>query len=223
MKKERMLKLLSAGTALLLMAGCGSKESSSKAEEEFDSSQLSSEKVTDLSQWNGEWDSFSEYCLDEELDSAWKLVSDGFGIDDSEFKEYFRRLCFVPDDVIEFKVDGKTVSGYNTKNEEVFSHDYEYAATFASDSEGTVLKGDVTYVFKTDDEDAGLYKYICFMPICSMENNGGYMTEHFHFKYGDSIDMLMNFSNIPTMMRADATEGQKNKSIITFFAASNAH
>ena len=220
--KNRVINILTVSALTLIITGCGGQKSSDdENEDKFDPDMLTSESVSDLSNWEGEWDSFSEYCKDESLQNVWEKVAESFELDADDFKDVFRRLCFVPDDVIKFDISGNTVKGYDTENNEVFSHEYEYAATFSEDSAGTVLKGDVSYVFKTDDEDAGFYTYICLMPMCSMESSHGFMADHFHFSYGDSIERLTNFSNVPTMLDSSITEEQKQQSIITFFSASD--
>lgn len=219
--KLRVINILIVSVLFFTITGCNGKNSSDiKDEDIFDSEMLSSESVSDLSQWEGEWDSFSEYCKEESLQPVWEMIAGNFELDTEDFKNVFRRLCFIPDDVIRFDISGNTVKGYNTENNEVFSHDYEYAATFAQDSAGTVLKGDVSYVFRTDDENAGFYKYICLMPMCTMESSSGFFVDYFHFSYGDSIERLTNFSNVPTMLDGSITDEQKQQSIITFFSTS---
>ena len=222
--KKKILSVLTALSTVLAFVGCSESkdsDSTSVSNDEFDSSMLSSEKADDFSQWEGEWESFSEYCNDDSLDAVWSGIAEKFELDTDDFKDVFRRLCFVPDDVIKFSISGNTLKGYDTENNEVFEHDYSYAATFAQDSDGTVLKGDISYVFKTDDEDAGFYKYICIMPICNMETSNGFMADHFHFSYGSSIEELTNFSNVPTMLDSSITEEQKQQSVITFFSGSS--
>lgn len=220
--KLQVINILIISALALTITSCGDKNNFdiNNDENKFDTDMLSSENVSDLSQWEGEWDSFSEYCKEESLQPIWESVAGNFELNTEDFKEVFRRLCFVPDNVIRFDISGKTVKGYDTENNEVFSHDYEYAATFAQDSAGTVLKGDVSYVFKTSDENAGFYKYICLMPMCTMESSNGFMADHFHFSYGDSIERLINFSNVPTMLDSSITEEQKQQSVITFFSVS---
>lgn len=221
MEKRKTIAIIVSALALTITGCGGKKKAETKEEEKFDPAMLSSEKVDDLSQWKGEWESFSEYCEDEDLQPVWEKITGKMEIDTDELKDVFRRICFVPDDVVKFDISEKTVKGYDTEDKEVFSHDYEYAATFSKDSDGTVLNNDVTYVFMTNDKDAGFYKYICLMPLCTMESSKGYIADHFHFSYGDSIERLTNFSNVPTMFTSDITEEEKLQSIITFFSATD--
>ena len=60
---------------------------------------------------------------------------------------------------------------------------------FESDSDETVIEGEkILIFFETADEDAGNFKYLCMMPICTLEDsdNGLELAGHFHFNYGST-------------------------------------
>ena len=108
--KSRVINILTVSALTLIITGCGGQKSSDdENEDKFDPDMLTSESVSDLSNWEGEWDSFSEYCKDESLQNVWEKVAESFELDADDFKDVFRRLCFVPDDVIKFDISGNTV------------------------------------------------------------------------------------------------------------------
>lgn len=86
--------------------------------------------------------------------------------------------CDFPQGIAQLSVADGVVSGYDETGAEVFSYAYAYVAyetTFGF------------YVFRTDDEDAGEYRY--FMPFADTTAE----TFHIEFRMGSDLDDLLQF------------------------------
>ena len=85
-----------------------------------------------------------------------------------------------------------------------------------------IKDGVVTAYDTTADEDAGNFKYLCMMPICTLEDsdNGLELAGHFHFNYGSTMEKATNRSGIPSMVDDDITEEEKLQTLCGFFLGS---
>jgi hypothetical protein len=176
--------------------------------------------VTDLKPWNGEWTSFTECCKDEELNSAWALCGQAFGLNAEDLKDTFKTLGFIPDDIVNFQIKDNKITAFDSKGMKVFSHVYKPIKNYGEDSDGAVIDGAKSYLFKSEEKDAGPYTFLCLMKLCNMEqvsSNDSEMAKHFHFKYGETEDEIINSRRIVTMIDAHTSEKIKYQSILTFF------
>lgn len=213
-----------------ILCGCNNNEESTENNSNTDSSKVQQEMLSikdvdvrykDLSEWKGNWLTFTDYCSDDKLKDAWKAISDETNISEDKLKETFEELCFVADDVKRLKVDNGVITGYDSNDDQVFRHKYELVGEFSEDSDRTVIEGAESYLYKSDEE-SGRFNYICMMPICSLEqtDSGIEMAEHFHFNYGNTIEQATNRSGIPTMVEDGISDAKKSETLITFFLGS---
>lgn len=84
--------------------------------------------------------------------------------------------CFFLGGVDRFVFDGNRVTGLDSDGEEVFSHEYAYVTTL----ENSIA----CYAYKTEDEDAGEFTYLCLAPDTPAT------TYHIEFRYGDDLEAL---------------------------------
>lgn len=221
MKRKKWSCLAGFGMVALLAAGCGTKpEEANKgaasytvAAQETDAD----EKYQNLSEWNGEWESFVNYCDNDELDDAWDRIAEDSDLTVEKLKDTFKQICFMTDDVKYFEVRDGVITGLDSDRNEVFRHEYVLIDSFAKDSEETVIEGDVSYLFQAT-EDAGRYSYLCLMPICTMEDvEGMEMLDHFHFNFGATAEQATDRSGIPTMIEDTSEDAEKTETLLTFF------
>ena len=229
--KHKTLFLTGLVSLAVLMTGCGEKKETVNIESDSDilgRVLVDSESIDDvdknftsLSEWNGTWSNFAEYCSDEKLEDTWGIIADRFGIDEDMLKNTFERICFVTDDLLSFEIKDGTITAYDAENKEIFSHKYSLVGLFSSESERTVIEGEKSYLFRADEE-AGRYNYICLMPICHMESSHSdfEMADHFHFNYGHDAETATNRSGIPTMLQGEINDTDKQQTLLQFFFGS---
>ena len=114
-----------------ILCGCNNNEESTENNSNTDSSKVQQEMLSikdvdvrykDLSEWKGNWLTFTDYCSDDKLKDAWKAISDETNISEDKLKETFEELCFVADDVKRLKVDNGVITGYDSNDDQVFCH-----------------------------------------------------------------------------------------------------
>ena len=93
--------------------------------------------------------------------------------------------CFFINGVSQFVFDGTTISGLDENGEELFSHEYAYAGEF---SIAGMMDG---FLYETDDEDAGEFRYFLMMPDTPET------TYHIEFRYGSDKDALAQYNEGP--------------------------
>ncbi len=86
--------------------------------------------------------------------------------------------CDFPEGVATLAIDGGTVSGYDADGQEVFAHTYEYLCYAPSVD---------FYVFRTDDEDAGEFRYFVSRSDTTQS------TYHIEFRMGGDLDDLLDY------------------------------
>lgn len=105
-------------------------------------------------------------------EDAVKAYADGNGVYCCEFTQ----------DVVRFAFDGATISGYDSADQEVFSHTYHYVGM--EDVRGL-------YEYESDDADAGEFTYFCMAPDTSAT------TYHIEFRYGSDLEALGQYDAGP--------------------------
>lgn len=202
--------------------GCGNSKTEQNASvaknEKLAEKMDVTKKYRDLSEWEGRWESFINYCDKSFLNVAWDKISKDVNIDVDKLKDTFSELCFIADDVKYFEIKENKITGYDSNNKEVFSHEYTVVDEYDAKSDKTVIEGEKSYLLQAKEE-AGRFNYICIMPICSMEQGkeGMEMIQHFHFNYGANIEQATNRDGIPTMVENDAKDEEKVQTLLTFF------
>lgn len=177
------------------------------------------EKYRYLREWNGTWESFTGYCKDEKLDTEWKKISEKAGIKEKRLKDTFSQICFITDDIKYFKINKNNIIALDSNEKKVFDNEYILIDSYGKNSKKTVIEGEKSYLLQSKKQ-AGRYSYICIMPICSLEENGGNkMLKHFHFNYGRTIKEATNRSRIPTMVKSTQDDMRKKETLVTFFGA----
>ena len=152
--------------------------------------------VTDrsLSDWSGKWQSVYPYLLDGTLDQVWEYKAKASKGEKTaeEYKEYY--TTGYKTDVEQINISGKKNTITFIKNGEKYKFTYKYVGykilTYEKGNRG------VRYLFETDDENAGEFKYVQF----SDHNITTTDAEHFHiFWGGESQDALLEeMDNWPT-------------------------
>ena len=229
MKKKRLMLCIACVSVLAALCGCGKQEQAELAEateteverDIGDTSKVEAD-IKNMEEWEGTWRSFAEYCNDEMMQDAWGDIADAFELQEEQLKSTFDSLCFITDDVVKLEIKDGVVTAYDTEAKEVFSRKYHIVGVFESDSDETVIEGEKSYLFETADEDAGNFKYLCMMPICTLEDsdNGLELAGHFHFNYGSTMEKATNRSGIPSMVDDDITEEEKLQTLCGFFLGS---
>ena len=93
--------------------------------------------------------------------------------------------CFFINGISQFVFDGDVIRGLNENGEEVFSHTYSYGGEF---SIAGMMDG---FLYETDDEDAGDFRYFLMMPDTPAS------TYHIEFRYGGDKDALAQYNDGP--------------------------
>lgn len=226
MKKKVLSFLFACVSVVVFLCGCsrGKEEEAANTETEIDIGNIDDVEtgIKNMSEWEGTWLSFTAYCNDEKMADVWEKIADSFDLNEEQLKETFDSLCFITDDVVKFEIKNGVITAYDTEDKEVFSDVYDLIGVFDSDSKETVIDGEKSYLFKTEDENAGNFKYLCMMPICSLEDSrdGIEMAGHFHFNYGSTIEKATNRSGIPSMVDDDITDTEKLHTLMGFFLGS---
>ena len=136
--------------------------------------------VTDrsLSDWSGKWQSVYPYLLDGTLDQVWEYKAKA-----SKVKKQPKNIRNTTQQVTRQTIEQINISGKkNTitfiKNGEKYKFTYKYVGykilTYEKGNRG------VRYLFETDDENAGEFKYVQF----SDHNITTTDAEHFHIFWG---------------------------------------
>ena len=110
--------------------------------------------------------------------------------------------------------DGSMISGTDENGDQLFSHEYRFV-------DGLSLAGLMDgYLYETEDEDAGEFKYFYMMPDTPAT------TYHLEFRYGSDVDALSQYNEGPYAywlaagFPVDADE-EMVKNVITLFCEEN--
>ena len=93
--------------------------------------------------------------------------------------------CFLQEDLVSYKIDGNTITGYDKNGDEMFSHEYSYLEYFNGD--GMIP----LYILKTSDENAGEFTYFAFAP------DSPKTTYHTEFRYGSNLEDIKSYFTGP--------------------------
>lgn len=122
--------------------------------------------------------------------------------------------CFFIGGVDRFVFEGSTISGMAEDGSELFSYEYQPAGEF---SLGGMMDG---YLYETDAEDAGMFRYFLLMPDTPAS------TYHIEFRYGESKEDLALYDSgslaywLAAGIPADCDE-QMIKDVIELFCTEN--
>lgn len=207
-----------------LSAGCQGSDQTEQANQEGETYVVAKEKADtgeayrSLKEWEGIWESFANYCQEEDLTAAWEAIAEETKIEVDRLKDTFSQICFVTDDIKYFEIKDGIVSGLDSDRNLVFETKYVLIDQYEEGSGQTVIEGEVSYLLQAERE-SGRYNYLCFMPICTMEENqkGMEMLKHFHFNYGATIEEATDRSGIPTMLEESSDSREKEETMLTFF------
>ena len=110
--------------------------------------------------------------------------------------------------------DGNVISGTDENGGQLFSHEYKFVS-------GLALAGMMDgYLYETEDDDAGEFKYFYMMPDTPAT------TYHLEFRYGSDVDALAQYNEGPYAywlaagFPVDADE-EMIKNVITLFCEEN--
>ena len=93
--------------------------------------------------------------------------------------------CLFINGVSTITFDGAVISGADENGNQVFSHEYTYAGKLAL---AGMMEG---YLYETEDEDAGEFKYFYMMPDTPAT------TYHLEFRYGSNQEDLAKYNEGP--------------------------
>lgn len=96
--------------------------------------------------------------------------------------ESIQFYCGYTEDVAQFVFDGNDISGLDADGNILFEHSYTYVKDL---SLGGMMDG---YLYETDDEDAGEFRYFFMMPDTPAT------TYHIEFRYGSDEDALAEYA-----------------------------
>ena len=95
--------------------------------------------------------------------------------------------CYLENGLAKLTVNGNVISGVDTDGNELFRHTYSYLEDIPVSFFGQEM-GVSLHVYKSDDEDAGLFTYFAF----SDDNLAD--TQHIEFRYGEHLENMGNYS-----------------------------
>jgi len=95
--------------------------------------------------------------------------------------------CYFENDIAKLTVAGDVISGVDADGNELFRHTYAFDQDMTVTYFGQEMPG-YLHVYKTEDEDAGLFTYFGFSDDNLNE------TQHIEFRYGDTLENLNNYS-----------------------------
>ena len=110
--------------------------------------------------------------------------------------------------------NGNTISGTDENGDQLFSHEYRFVGSL---SLAGMMEG---YLYETDDEDAGEFRYFYMMPDTPAT------TYHLEFRYGSDIEALSQYNEGPYAywlaagFPVDADE-EMIENVITLFCEEN--
>lgn len=139
-----------------------------------------------LKAWEREegWTAFYTFTRDDNLKDAWEAAAEAFGpvigmddLDGDGLKALNVQVCGLEDDIVDFEFDGNTITALDSRENIVFSNEYDYVTMIENAIEGAGV-----YVYRTEDSDAGKYTCLCLTLPAVESDEGGVMT-YFRLRY----------------------------------------
>lgn len=143
-----------------------------------------SDNKASLADWEGTWESLSAYFDDPELEESFAEHAEEHGESVEEVKEEFEETKGTEFDVM--TVDDDTVTFIADKDADASESAVAYDLSAAYD----VVDGDLEYtwfIFEAGDDAS--YPYLALMP-----QHGEESLVHFHMRYGDDVDAMLEES-----------------------------
>lgn len=147
-----------------------------------------------LSDWanNSGWMSFAELAQDDALTEAWEAGAKVFGpmlgiedLDGPTLRALNAQMCGMEDGIVSLAFSEDSISAMNANGGVVFSYQYALVDTLEN-----AIEGEPLYVFKTEDNAAGKYTYLCLTLPAKASDEGGIIT-NFNLRYAeDNYKML---------------------------------
>ena len=126
----------------------------------------------------------------------------------SENIENMKFDCSFENGVAKFDFSGDEFKGYDADGNELFSHHYAFLQNNPVNFMGMDM-GISLYVYATEDEDAGIFKYFAFTDDTLGD------TYHIEFLYGDKLEELGNYTegSYAYWLAAGINDGYKDNQI----------
>ncbi len=141
-----------------------------------------------LSDWANDsgWVSFAVLAQDDALTDAWEAGAKVFGpvlgmedLDGPALRALNARMCGMEDGIVSLAFSEDSISAMDADNGVVFSHQYALVDTLEN-----AIEGEPLYVFKTGDNTAGKYTYLCLTLPAKASDEGGVIT-NFNLRYAE--------------------------------------
>ena len=154
-----MKKIICTVLVMMFMVGCAWAEGTG----------------TEAWQHEAGWLSFSVAISQEGSDEVWEQAAKIFGesvgvpMTGEMLKAGVMMGHTLENDVEDLSIEGNRFIGKKADGTELFSHEYTLAEVI---EEGAVMNGEKTYVFKTEEADAGKYTYLLITEPVTTESEG---------------------------------------------------
>ncbi|WP_151529220.1 MULTISPECIES: ZinT/AdcA family metal-binding protein [Corynebacterium] len=222
MKLSRSILAIAAAGSLAL-AGCSSEEAKdtvSSATESATSavseaSETASEAASDateaakatLADWDGTYRSLGSYIEDPDMEEGFAKAAEEHGESVDELKKELQESYGLPYEGL--VVDGDTMTFVKTKDELDNPSEEPVEYEFLESVDKSFNGKDFTwYVFEAKGDAEN--KYVLLMP-----KHGEETLEHFHARFGDDKDALLDSENFPTFVNPDsATQAQIQEELL---------
>ncbi|WKD60729.1 Metal-binding protein ZinT precursor [Corynebacterium ciconiae DSM 44920] len=222
MKLSRSILAIAAAGSLAL-AGCSSEEAkdtvssatesaTSAASEASETASDAASEATDaakatLADWDGTYRSLGSYIDDADMEEAFTKAAEEHGESLDELKDELKESYGLPYEGL--VVDGETITFVKNKDEldspSEEPVDYEFLESVDKSFNG---KDFTWYVFEAKGDAEN--KYVLLMP-----KHGEETLEHFHARFGDDKDALLDAENFPTFVNPDnATQAQIEEELL---------
>lgn len=155
---------------------------------------------------------FPEFAREEYKD-YWMECIQAYGLDDATAEYYYTYLtqnflgrlygqeaieaytdpasmvfdCFFENGIAKLTVNGNVISGADAEGNELFRHAYVWTEDDTVTFFGQEMPAQM-HVYKTEDEDAGMFTYFAFADDTLAE------TQHIEFRYGASLENIASYS-----------------------------
>lgn len=204
---KKFVALLAVATLSISLAACGGQQASNEsAPVEQTATEQPAEQTAEqisLADWEGTWDDMSLWLDLPEIQEAYKTKADKDGKTPEEVKEGLvqRRRC----DFHGMVIEGNKISFLDNwaakDGKETQAVEYEFVKQHLIEGDGRTTEWDE---FKAVTEGAA-YPVLVMMPVHGEET----MT-HFHLRYGDSAEALINMEEkwYPTFVKPTTTVEQ---------------
>lgn len=207
MKKRIALLLALAIMVTGVLAACGGEKSqktegdpgeNNVAVSPADDEESDLSEDIELADWDGEWNSIAWYLDEEEVQEAYEELAERQDISAEEAKEEYAKE--VETDFMAMKIDGDEISFYEEPGGELIeASKYNYVKAHESEHGGQPF-----YWYEFEAEDDVEHKNILLLDV-----HGEETMPHFHAKYGENIDELVeSLGWLPTLISPTSTMDQ---------------